>query len=976
MKAEFTIDFAGSTELAYYFAGGCGSNRVQNWWLYIDNALEKNGVITVTGNGQYLVFQLDNVVPGTNVRLETQNQVPTQCNPNPPPPGGPPNNTVLSGVFLNCKPKCSIGDFVFEDANADGCQDPSERPIEGVEVILYEGNQSCGSEVVKATIFTDENGRYDFTGLDCSKGYRVQFGDAGDIYAYTKADQDCSLTDPPSVPSDAKDSDCSQTDGFSQCVTFLNPADPDFDPNNPTVDCGYVCEGEIGDFVWLDSNGTPGCQDPNEPGIKDVIVDLYQVDGCADVGGLDPFKTTRTDDQGKYLFTGLCPGDYRVKFIDPEGRDNTTVNQSCENFPPGPPPGTTDSDCGGPGECVTLTVGSPVDETIDCGKLPPECALAVDKKCQVEPAATGPFECKDKVDALKMIWNGPGTLLSVDALPGGNDSFPKVEITVENGDQVVTVTDYQPSSNDVIWNWVSDGDSGQSKFHLSCSDHEMDGPEDCGKPQGNGKSNEDDKYDNVWLLDGLTTDKGFVLDCTPQPAEPSDNCEFEASPVPGCKTDPEVNDLTSITFRYTGADCSASNNDQGEIGDKWDCEGVPGTDPVSITVIKDAGKTSTNKASVNVGDIFTLGNDFSSESIVAVGGQTLTFHTSCSQPLAVGDVFGSLEVVGINGLSPGAKVTYFYEVTNVGETDAEVTSVFDDQLGELLGTSKTLTPGGNFTLEETAFISETTKNTVNVQGNIAGTIFECSGASDAVTVTVKQPTCDVAIAFEKLEDDKIKWKITNTSAIVATLETFVLNFPGSYGVIEKVKLDGDIYKADDSSLVVGPGVVITAGDWTQSDVSKRQLDPGETRDLEVEFTQKGDRSGWVAITVLGGTTFAEGCAVEFPVVGGCALGKPTALVFEYTGAACSATTNFQEGNFKCEETGTLGTLVKVEMTKDADKILVQQSGTRSQSSGTIRRARSFRRKSSTRSPVQPEPNRKPCTHRAPSRSMWAISSAP
>ena len=215
---------------------------------------------------------------------------------------------------------------------------------------------------------------------------------------------------------------------------------------------------------------------------------------------------------------------------------------------------------------------------------------------------------------------------------------------------------------------------------------------------------------------------------------------------------------------------------------------------------------------------------------------------------------------------------------------------------------------------------------VTATAEISGTVIPCPDATDSLTVTVKEPTCGVAIAFEKLEDDKIKWKITNTSAIVATLETFVLNFPGSYGVIEKVKLDGDIYKADDSSLVVGPGVVITAGDWTQSDVSKRQLDPGETRDLEVEFTKKGDRNGWVAITVLGGTTFAEGCAVEFPVVGGCALGKPTALVFEYTGAACSATTNFQDGKFKCEETGTLGALVKVEMTKDADKILVQRSG--------------------------------------------------
>lgn len=36
--------------------------------------------------------------------------------------------------------------------------------------------------------------------------------------------------------------------------------------------------------------------------------------------------------------------------------------------------------------------------------------------------------------------------------------------------------------------------------------------------------------------------------------------------------------------------------------------------------------------------------------------------TSCSQPLTVGDVFGTLEVVGNNGLRPGIEVTYFYEV--------------------------------------------------------------------------------------------------------------------------------------------------------------------------------------------------------------------------------------------------------------------------------------------------------------------------
>jgi hypothetical protein len=343
-----------------------------------------------------------------------------------------------------------------------------------------------------------------------------------------------------------------------------------------------------------------------------------------------------------------------------------------------------------------------------------------------------------------MIWNGPRTLESVIAYRG-NVGEEEIPVSISNDDPpVVTVSGYQPSTNDVIWHWVSTTDSGESKFHLSCSDDEMDGPEDCGMPQGNGKYNEA-AYDNVWLLDGLTTDKGFVFDCTPQPPEAEDECAFEATPVPGCKTDPEVNDLTSITFRYTGADCSASDNDQGEIGDKWDCDGIPEPDSVSITVLKDPGETSSDKGSVDVGDTFTLGDDFSTESIIAVGGQTLTIHTSCSQPLAVGDVFGSLEVVGINGQSSGAEVTYSYKVTNNGTSTVDVTSVYDDKIGELLDTSfMLLHEGESLKLEKAAFISETTTNTVTVTANdLAGHQF-CE-ATDQVTVTVTEPTFDVAV---------------------------------------------------------------------------------------------------------------------------------------------------------------------------------------------------------------------------------------
>jgi hypothetical protein len=59
----------------------------------------------------------------------------------------------------------------------------------------------------------------------------------------------------------------------------------------------------------------------------------------------------------------------------------------------------------------------------------------------------------------------------------------------------------------------------------------------------------------------------------------------------------------------------------------------------------------------------------------------------------------------------------------------------------------------------------------------------------------------------------------------------------------------------------------------------------------------------------------------------CDDGKPTALVFEYTGDDCSATTNLQNGKFSCSQTGdVLGALANVLMTKDADKISVEIIG--------------------------------------------------
>ncbi len=75
---------------------------------------------------------------------------------------------------------------------------------------------------------------------------------------------------------------------------------------------------ELGDFVWIDENHD-GIQDEGEPGYPEATVELYN---CDDV----LLGTTLTNANGFYLFTGLIPGDYYVKFILPEGYVFTLQN--------------------------------------------------------------------------------------------------------------------------------------------------------------------------------------------------------------------------------------------------------------------------------------------------------------------------------------------------------------------------------------------------------------------------------------------------------------------------------------------------------------------------------------------------------------------------------------------------------------------------------------------------------------------------
>lgn len=481
---------------------------------------------------------------------------------------------------------------------------------------------------------------------------------------------------------------------------------------------------------------------------------------------------------------------------------------------------------------------------------PPECGLTVQKGCAILPPPPPPAgKCSGKLTQLTMIWDGAnGT--SVNG-PGFNGS-------VDNGDEVTFSGPF--SNNDVL---VS-VDGGTSKFHVSCSDKDMDGDtatnedqqqvssfgRDCGKFQGDGKGS---TGINTWLLEGFIDADGAVLDCTIPTGGPIvSSCEFFATTV-DCDSagKPDV-----ITMRYVGGDCPGNNSQ----GGKSNCSGsVNGSLPVTVTL--DGGTLGP----INPGETFDVPTTGSNTTIMLSntgGTQANDVHTSCSAPLVAGETFGGMELVALDGQGLGEDVVYSYLISNTGgETVTGITAI-DDQLGTVPGSPlDALLSGESTTLSATAFVTETVTNTVTVDGSVTSGA-ECLASASATVTALGPPPCDVSIVLDKIEDKKIKFKLTNNSASrTATIESLTVSWPGSED-LKKIKFDGsDILKDD---LRASPSTTVHEGDWLKQ-TKDRRLDVGDSgKNLEIEFadnfpSKKDQPASDFTVTV----TFTEGCSVTF-----------------------------------------------------------------------------------------------------------------
>lgn len=272
------------------------------------------------------------------------------------------SNGLAELELMAAQAPTQIGNRVWYDADSDGAQDPDESALPGATVRLLDSN---GDEIANTT--TAGDGTYYFDDVQPGNEYTVQF----DVSTVDPAALPDGAPPPDELVYTASDAGDDSTDSDAKPVgdgppfigqTTVTPESPGGAANH-TLDAGVKAPTcTIGDLVWTDSDGD-GVQDPNEPGVPAVTVDLYDADG-------NHVSTTKSDANGNYQFADVSCGTYTVGFTDlPQGYQLTAPGNGDPAMDSNADPGT------GRTAPFEVTTSKTSDQTIDAGLLPPTCTL-------------------------------------------------------------------------------------------------------------------------------------------------------------------------------------------------------------------------------------------------------------------------------------------------------------------------------------------------------------------------------------------------------------------------------------------------------------------------------------------------------------------------------------------------------------------------------------------------------------------------
>jgi hypothetical protein len=272
----------------------------------------------------------------------------------------------------------TISGTEYVDANGDGKLDDDEAPVSGsVTVTLVDGSgkQVIGTDGHPIPPVTTTTGSYSFATVPPGTGYTVIFTDpSGDVF-----------TNP--------------STGTSGALTVTTGT-------TTTQDAGVTpATYGVGDFVFQDENDN-GIQDPGEPGLNGVTVQLFNAEGTAATspdGTVLPSTVTADGPDGRpgyYQLGCVLAGTYSVKFTLPA---NT------------PPYGFT-------------TQGAGTDPTIDSNPDPASGVAAFTLgvgDANLTPAGTSDNPCTGGIDrtidaGVIVPTTVSGSLVTTSGAPEGN----------------------------------------------------------------------------------------------------------------------------------------------------------------------------------------------------------------------------------------------------------------------------------------------------------------------------------------------------------------------------------------------------------------------------------------------------------------------------------------------------------------------------------------------------------------------------
>jgi protocatechuate 3,4-dioxygenase beta subunit len=233
-------------------------------------------------------------------------------------------------IAITTPPPIEIGNYIWNDQNRNGRQDPGEAPLANAVVELYDS-----SNAIVATATTDAGGNYIFSSgpgantasrilglnLTPNTAYQVRVSLTQSALARKEGTVANSVT---GANGDSIDSDAITVGSNLVVNVTTGPAGA----ANHTFDIGVADQPlvSVGNFVWNDVNNN-GVLDTGEQGINGVTVNLYAADGSTLLG------TQSTTGNGGYQFNDLVPGGYIVEILPPAGFLSSTGKNGSATGP-------------------------------------------------------------------------------------------------------------------------------------------------------------------------------------------------------------------------------------------------------------------------------------------------------------------------------------------------------------------------------------------------------------------------------------------------------------------------------------------------------------------------------------------------------------------------------------------------------------------------------------------------------------------